>query len=191
MKKLLILSILALLCIEANAQFFTGLAFDISWSNSGDIGNAGTVTQPSSAYNGTISPQFGYVFNPKWMVGSKINLVFDKVYSSEQDKEGKNNKYVSSSIGWDIAPFGRYKLMEFGENGWFSIWADLHVYYGIKYPRNINESGYITKEFNKIYAYGIQGMPALGFKINDHSTLFINVAILSLGYSGTRTDYGN
>jgi len=190
MKKLLLLGILATISFSANAQFFSGLSFDIKWQNNGTKAIQGEVLNTTDSYNGAISPQFGYKFNPKFMVGARLNFLFDKSYYSLTNKSTKKDEnYISSSIGWDIAPFCRYKLAEFGKNGWFSIWADLHAYFGSAYPKYIKEEGYIFYDFNKKFVYGIQAMPALGFKINENTTIFANIAILSLAYSGTCTHY--
>lgn len=190
MRKLFFTVALVFATINANAQFFTGLAFDVNWRNDGSITSAGVDTKLNNAYSGDISPQFGYQFSSKFMVGGRLNFLFDKsYYTSTDENTQKTINYVQSSIGWDIAPFARYRIAAFGENDWFSIWADLHFYYGVKYPTNAQEAGYITKSFNRKYIYGIQAMPALGFRLNDHSTAFINFAILSLAYSGSCTNY--
>ncbi len=179
---------LALIPFNAGAQLFTGLSFDVNWKNSGIRESRESNSTMTSSYGGTISPQLGYIFNTKLMAGARLNLNFDKSYYNLEDD---SNKYVKSSIGWDIAPFCRYKLMEFGQDGWFSVWADLHAYYGTMYPRRVDEEGYIYKIFNKKFNYGIQAMPALGFRLNESTTIFVNVAILSLGYSGSATKYDN
>lgn len=190
MKKLFLLAVLTLASVSAKAQFFTGLAFDVKWANNGSINSSGVDTKTDNAYGGEISPQVGYQFSPKMMLGGRINFLFDKNYYTETDSKTKaETKYVMSSIGWDVAPFFRYRMVALGENEWFSIWADFHTYFGMKYPRNARESGYITKTFNKKYIYGIQAMPALGFRINEHSMAFINFAIVSLAYSGSYTIY--
>lgn len=191
MKKLLLLAFLAFASINADAQFFYGLGFDVKWQNSG-VNNAsnGSSAQISSSYGGEISPQFGYKFNPDFLVGSRINFIFDKSYLNIPNEVTKeNDKYISSSLGWDIAPFARYQIAKFGKNDWFSIWADVHAYYGMMFPNKVQEEGYITLDYKMKHLYGIQAMPAVGFKFDDKTTLFINVALLSLAYSGTCTQY--
>jgi len=194
MKKLLIIALLALASYNANAQkWFTGLAFDIKWANSGAVNNNGEDIRVNNAYGGSVSPQFGYQFSPKFMLGTRVNFLFDKSYyqkTSTIDPQ-KMDDCVSSSIGWDLAPFCRYKVAEFGRNGWFSIWADAHAYFGRMYPRKVEEPGYISNDFEKQYIYGIQAMPAVGFRINEHSTLFVNIALLSLAYGGSYTKYAD
>lgn len=187
MKKFfLALAFLVFMSTNAGAQFFAGMSFDIKWSNSSIESSDPSKSNVTSAYGGTISPQFGYKFNPKFMAGVRFNFVFDKTYFTQ---EGDTNKYLTSSMGWDLAPFCRYRILELGENGWFSVWADLHAYYGTMYPTNIQETGYVTVDFNKKHIYGIQAMPAVAFKINEQTSIFLNVALLSLAYSGTKTMY--
>jgi len=176
--------------LSADAQFFTGLAFDVKWQNSGTTTAAGVSSQISNSYGGEISPQVGYQFNPKFMVGARINFIFDKSYLTAQNEQTKvEEKYISSSLGWDVAPFCRYRIAKFGKNDWFTIWADFHMYYGVLYPNKVEEPGYTTIDFNKKFIYGTQLMPSLGFRITEKSTLFVNFALLSLGYSGTCTEY--
>jgi len=190
MKKVFLIAVLAFATISANAQFFSGLAFDIKWQNEGVKPIGGISTQTSSSYGGEISPQLGYKFNDDWLVGARINFIFDKSYLTQLNQDAKTTEnYISSSIGWDIAPFGRYRIAKFGKDDWFSIWADVHAYYGELYPKNVEETGYTYLDFNKKFIYGIQAMPAVGFRFNERTTLFVNVALLSLGYSGSCTRY--
>jgi len=190
MKKIFLTAILVSVSISASAQFFCGLAFDVKWRKDGALYNSGKTSLVDNAYSGEISPQIGYQFNPKLMAGGRINILFDKTYSTEEnDQNEQKSKYVMSSIGWDIAPFCRYRLAVLGKNDRFSLWADLHTFFGIKYPRNVQEAGYITKQFNRMYIYGIQAMPTIGFKIKETTTAFINFAIVSLAYSGSSTIY--
>jgi len=188
MKKFLIIALMAL-SQSAYAQFFTGLAFDVNWANDGRHTEKSGDQKLNNSYGGTISPQFGYQFNDKLMAGARVNFVFNKSYFTEEDEKTlKTEKYVSSSIGWDIAPFCRYKILELGQDNWFSVWADVHGYFGRMYPKSVEEKGYIYKDFNKKLVYGIQAMPAVGIRLNEKSTIFINIAIISLAYAGSCTE---
>lgn len=185
-KYLLVLALLSIISIDAKAQFFAGVSFDINWSGSNVESSDPAKEKTNNIYGGTISPQFGYKFGPKLLTGVRLNFIFDKSYFT---LENDNNKYLTSSMGWDVAPFIRYRLKELGKDGWFSIWADLHAYYGTMYPTNAEEPGYIKYDFNQKHIYGIQAMPAVAFKINEKTSIFLNIALLSLAYSGTKTIY--
>lgn len=185
-KHLLILALLSIASIEASAQFFAGVSFDVQWSGSTVESSDPSKSNVTTAYGGSVSPQIGYKFSPKFMVGGRFNFIFDKThFTVEKD----DKKYLTSSIGWDVAPFCRYRLIELGKNGWFSIWADLHAYYGTMYPTNVQEPGYVKVDFNRKHIYGIQAMPAVAFKLNEKMSIFLNIALLSLAYSGTTTIY--
>ena len=74
MKKLFIVLFVALLCLDANAQFFGGLAFDIGYSSNSTLNNLNVRHWDNESYNVSIAPQFGWMTTEKLMVGASVSF---------------------------------------------------------------------------------------------------------------------
>lgn len=188
MKKLFVAALLAIMSFSANAQFYGGMAFDINYSGDSDKpANSSSALKGTETYGIALSPQFAYAFSEKSMAGVAIN------FDWTQNRENSNiideltgatttATDITKTMGWSVAPFYRYKLMDVWK---FGVWADLHAFYGMKYPSDA--PGFLAPSYKKAAAYGVQLCPMVSIPVNDKMSVNLHVSILSLGWAGSAT----
>lgn len=186
MKKLFAIFALSMLCAPAFAQWFGGCSFDLNYTNNGNTLEAKPTNEQ---YNVNLSPQFGRFFNDKFCAGARISFKMGKRYLNESfidqaTKAVATSTQTRTSIGWDVNPYVQYRIMQFGKNNRWGVWAEAGGYLGINYP---TKGG--TDEFKQQITYGIQALPFVSFNINEKTSILLHVAILSVGYAGTTTKY--
>ena len=111
---------LLLFSVAANISFgqltkgnwLVGGSGSFSSSNQKDTFNGG-VSRASFA-NLTISPNLGYFFTDKWVVGTKLGLIRIKYTITNENPAGGPGSFSSqSNYTWiDIGPFTRYYLLK-------------------------------------------------------------------------------
>lgn len=153
--------------------FFAGMSFDVSWRNNNKATLYGMDFDASESYSILLTPQCGWIFSDRLIAGSQFSFKMSRTIVQEVDPQTPQR-----TLGWDLAPYVRYKLLSFGQKKNWGIWADAHVYFGMDYPRN--ESAF----FNNKLVYGVQVMPSLSLDIMKNCTFFVNFAIASFGYAG-------
>ena len=193
------------------AQFFSGASFDIRYHN--DTGEKSDAEE----WSFLINPNIGYHFNPRLEAGCRFGISF----SNQIDNYENNNSWLFNSdlgilngisqddfqvddsegnleikhkkIGWNIAPFVRYRLLSFFDEK-LCIWADAHVYYGMQYPRSSRLAGTnekIENPYRYQANYGIQIMPMISYKVTDKYRINLHFGIASLAYAGSTKFYEN
>lgn len=208
--KLILLLSLLFTRQELMAQFFAGVSFDIRYhSNSEDKSNG-------EEWSFLINPNIGYHFNPKLEAGCRFGLSFTNqidTYNSDswwyngnlgmmnggikEDYELENKdesmEVRHKKIGWNLAPFVRYKLLSFFDER-LCIWADAHVYYGMQYPNSsemVGSNQKIDNPYRYQANYGIQIMPMISYKVTDKYRINLHFGIASLAYAGSTKFYDN
>lgn len=194
------------------AQFFAGASFDMRYHNdSEDKSNA-------EEWSFLINPNIGYHFNPKLEAGCRFGLSFSNQIDdyknsnlwwfnagtggifgdfNEEDYDGDDSdatvEIKHKKIGWNLAPFVRYKLLSFFDEK-LCIWADAHVYYGMQYPRSsqlVGSNETIDNPYKYQANYGIQIMPMISYKVTEKYRINLHFGIASLAYAGTTKYYDN
>jgi hypothetical protein len=169
MKKFLILAVVAVFAVSANAQYYIG----------GSIGFAGSTDKPeagdkTTTTGFTIAPEFGYSLT------EKVDLGITLGYSNSKEKTGDVELKVN---GWEVAPYVRYSLVQFGN---FNVLGKAAVSVG---------GGKEGEQKNT--NFGIRIAPIVTYALSDKFDLFTNLNFLGAGFSqvkfkdaNTVTNYG-
>lgn len=185
----LISLILIFLPICASAQSFGGLTFDIRYSN-----DTHTSNKNDDIYV-FITPNFAYRVMPNLEVGTQAGFIYaigTEIFG-DYNNQNNNNQLIYTSIGWDLTPFARYKLLSFVDDK-ISIWADAHAYVGMDFPLRVESATGTTVTnigIKNQVNYGFQITPMLRFKIADNFRLDIHFSIASIGYEGSTRFYSD
>lgn len=180
-------------------RLFSGIAFDISFHNEGTTADAGS---SSSSYKIVLSPQIGWAFNEKLWLGTRVGFTMNSSKTvdivqaindiAENEESGDvsiNKKKPRKDIGWVVNPFVRYKILTLGARERIGLWAEAHVFYGMEYP-NMGEGDYeLFSDFKRRSIYGAQILPVVSFNINKNTSLYVHLALLSVGYAGSTAVY--
>ena len=144
MKKIIMMAVMAVAAVSANAQMWVG----------GNLGiNTQTTkfedTELSSGTNFEIAPEVGYNLNEKWAVAMAVSYAHNEnctVSFAGQSASGNINSF-------SIKPFVRYTFLKSGN---FSAFCDGVLYYTTTHAQgvenNFNDSGV---SFNPGIAYAI------------------------------------
>lgn len=206
MKKVVLTLTLAAFAFAANAQFVIGgqLGFN---TNGGRTANETNIGGTSAAWNVpatassnlTILPKVGYQLNDNMQVGAQLGLTYNytrnynvvgarAAYNAVNDKaENWQNQW---SMGFQIAPYFRYNVTEFGN---FTLFCEAAL------PININGKTHFKDHATAIDgvqtavdtayvgnrnggSFGITITPGLNYKLNDNISLDLYVDLLGLGF---------
>ena len=205
MKKVVLTLTLAAFAFAANAQFVIGgqLGFNTNGgrtaneTNNGGTSAAWNVPATASS-NLTILPKVGYQLNDNMQVGAQLGLtynftrtygaIYGAAYTPAFDKaEDWQNQW---NMGFQIAPYFRYNVTEFGN---FTLFCEAAL------PININGKTHFKDHATEISAvqpavdtayvgntnggsFGITITPGLNYKLNDNISLDLYVDLLGLGF---------
>lgn len=115
MKKIIMMAVMAVAAVSANAQVWVGGS--LGFNNSKDDGAESSVTQFE------IKPEVGYSLNENWDVALGIGYSF-------------NNKSVSTNT-FEINPYVRYKFVKAGN---FYAFCDGGLAYKTEHPQGAEEN---------------------------------------------------
>ena len=180
-------------------HLFSGIAFDVSFKNEGSTVDGGS---SSSSYKIVLSPQIGWAFNEKLWLGTRIGFTMnssktvdiiqainDIADNEEAGEVNINRGKPRKDIGWVINPFVRYKILTLGARERLGVWVEGHVFFGMEYP-NMGEGDHgLFSDFKRRSIYGAQVLPVASFSINKNTSLYVHLALLSIGYAGSTTVY--
>lgn len=179
-------------------RIFAGMSFDINYVNSGTVFTDNTRVNDSETYGVNLSPQFGIACGENFMAGMRLGFTMDKtnkldlydvVNAISEGKDWKDVKKqtVEKNIGWNIDPFVRYRIMSFGKNQRWGVWAEAHAYFGMEFPNQKVE--YPIIQYKREFIYGVQLMPVVSFDVNKTTSVMLHLALLSVGYAGAYRVY--
>lgn len=176
MKKLFILVAAALFTVSANAQLYVGgrLGLDVDGNKSENA----AYKQNSCNLNFNLSPEVGYYLSDKLAVGGYLNITTSfrsSEYLSNIEIEGVDVPDIdgnSTSIGWSIEPYVKYKFWGIGK---FGIWGQADVYIGT--GGDVSAVPFVN--------YGFAVLPVLTYDFNEHFTLDAYIDCVSLRYDGS------
>lgn len=154
MKKILILTVVTLLAVSVNAQYYIG----------GSIGFGSATSKPeigekSTASSFIIAPEFGYNITNKVDIG--VALSFE---NSKRDVNGTDVK----SNEWGVSPYVRYNLIQFGN---LNVLGKAALFAG---------GGKDGEQ--KYTGFGLNISPMLTYTLSDKFDLFTGLNFLGLGF---------
>lgn len=159
-KLLLVAGIMALSCVQLNAQGYVGGNASISFSD-GDSGG----TQ-SRGVGLTLAPNVAWYVSPKWAVGIRPTFSYTESLTNILTDAGVSKHQIS--IG--LQPYARYLVWSVSR---FGLWAECHA--------NLD---FVQKQPIIRYEYGLVLKPILSFDINEHLMIETAVNLLSFSIGG-------
>jgi hypothetical protein len=185
MKKIFIILAIAIIAINANAQWFLGgnIGFYVH------IEGAQNELNPCQSEIGfSIAPKFGYYFNEKFAFG--VDLAAGPTFAQGVETytwyDGWGYPHVSLSefqgtfVHWRVSPFLRYSIFNHKK---FTLMLEGSMGAGaqhfiIEYERQPQPLKY------SVIGVGILNLvPILGYKLNDHIQLEAELNFLNIGYN--------
>lgn len=168
MKKLLVLVVAALFAVSASAQLYVGgsLGFSMESVKNDNGDKLGTVTAFS------LFPEIGYSLNEKIDVG--MSFGFGMVSSKPEGMD------AIKSNAWEVAPYLRYSLVEFGK---FKVMAKASLY-----AEGYKDDLITQKEAT---AFGLRVIPVLGYGLSDNFVLLANLNCFGLGVRSEKIKAGD
>lgn len=161
------MAIAVLGAVSANAQWYVGGSVGFGISN--DEADAdGLETEKTIGFS--LIPEIGYSVNEKLDAG--ISLGFS---TAKTDNVGYADGVESKTNSWEVAPYVRYSVVEFGK---FSILAKGSIFVnGGKTEVNNDE--------NKFTAFGLNVKPVLAFNLSEKFSLLADLNFAGLEFSRT------
>lgn len=157
MKKILMIAVMAVAAVSANAQWYIGGSFGLNFTKATKDADSQTTLN--------IAPEVGYNINDKWAVGAQVG--FGMANNLTNGLEGN-----LTGTSFTIAPYVRYT---FAQTGIASFFADGYVGFS---STNFRGNAKFDKS-GSLFSIGVR--PGVSLKASDKVSL---VAILgNLGYS--------
>lgn len=203
MKRLIILTISALIGLNANAQIFVGGSIGYQYDKLGSTTENKLLTASLQAanpqYTGSvnhgfnITPKVGYRFNDKWAAGVGLEYAPTFINYSTEDPQLEEimtyRKQRQDNI--NLAFFGRYTI--WGING-FNICLQGELmggYIHSKMTRPTVERALLTdvltpNEVSHGFTVGVTLFPMLTYDITKHLSVIAEFNILGVSYSFTK-----
>lgn len=157
MKKILMIAVMAVAAVSANAQWWIGGEIGLN-TTGGSIKNKiadVTVTADKTTnVDFTIAPEIGYNINDNWAVAAKL------VFKHDEYNGGITNSF-------NINPYVRYTFVKAGN---FSVFCDGGVSYGISHDKGDNaNTNNLSVGLNPGISYAISPKVGLVAHIGDLS----------------------
>lgn len=166
MKKILMIAVMAVAAVSANAQWYIGGSFGLNFTKATKDADSQTTLN--------IAPEVGYNINDNWAVGAQVG--FGMANNLTNGVEGN-----LTGTSFTIAPYARYT---FAKTGIASFFADGYVSFS---STNFDASRNLKSDKSgSVFSIGVR--PGVSLKASDKVSL---VAILgNLGYSKASDELG-
>lgn len=186
MKRFLLTSIFIMFACAANAQFHFGGQFSINFGNERTSYSSGFSTNKENAYLISLNPKLYWNLNEKMQLGGRAGFAFGRIATGTiYDTEKKEDAtIVNRAIGWSVAPFFGYKLLNWKIVG---IWAEANVFFGQYY--NTDTHKLLINEWGTASEYGFQILPVINIDLTEKLALQLHLGFISLGWYGTTAIY--
>jgi len=168
---ILITIIFIALCINLDAQVFTGGGFGLNISGNEKTDNNLT-TQNSSAFSFNLMPKAGLFLSEKVAVGVEVSSTFSRV------KSGVLSETITSSSEFGGGPFVRYYAFQWNK---FSVFGQGTL--GMESLSSSIKTEISTIEGEKITRTYLTIFPGLAYDISDRISLETSLYFLRLNYS--------
>ena len=147
MKKIVMMAVMAVAAVSANAQVWVG----------GEVGfGTSHVNGESTDKEFFVKPEVGYSLNDKFDVALAVG------YSYASEKEfSKSGKKISGSNAntWEINPYVRYKFVKAGN---FFAFVDGGLNYSTIHFQGVK---------NNVNQFGVSVVPGIAYSVSDKVTL--------------------
>jgi len=167
----LITIIFIALCINLDAQVFTGGGFGLNISGYEKTDNDIT-TQNSSAFSFSIMPKAGLFLSEKVAVGVEVSSSFSRV------KSGVLSETTNSSFDFGGGPFVKYYAFQWNK---FSVFGQGTLQ--LESSSSTIKTDISTIEGEKITGAYLRIFPGLAYDISDRISLETSLYFLRLNYS--------
>lgn len=169
MKKIIMMAVMAVAAVSANAQMWVG----------GNLGiNTQTTkfedTELSSGTNFEIAPEVGYNLNEKWAVAMAVSYAHN-----ENCTISFAGKSVTGNVNsFSIKPFVRYTFLKSGN---FSAFCDGVLYYTTYHAQGIE---------NNLNDSGVSLNPGIAYAVSPKVSLVAHLGKLGYNHTWFDTDFG-
>jgi hypothetical protein len=182
MKKVLSITLLALFCLEANAQLQKGnimIGGSLSFSNNSSEQDFATGFSSSEATSFRLSPKAGYLLSDRAVIGLGLGLI-----TSMNEYTSNSSSQETRSKGLDISPFYR---QYFSLSDKVAFFAHGTATLGFSKSKSKSQNGTDVDETEgngTSYAIGIA--PGVNYFLNEKWAL--EASLGGLGYSAGNSD---
>ena len=187
MKKLMILSAMALVSLNLSAQIYVGggLGVDFNGKTTNTTSVAGTAVTTTTPGNFSVSlkPNVGYILSDKLSAGARLGI--------ELGPNWKNDdlKTAHSEFAVGINPYARYNVFSFGK---FGIAAEGGLSFVLDKETDVNDlMGKTVKDFNTGTTLSVYVKPVLTYALDDHFTLEADLNFCNLAFNMTNSKQTN
>lgn len=195
MKKIIVLVVLSLIAINANAQFFWGIQGGV-YTDGATVSNPQGTTKGATNFSYVLKPSIGYYFTPRFAMGVKFVWQDSRYMSGENYSNANFIRYVyenalmgaginRNAASFKVMPYARYKITHVLTEK-LNIWAELNAYYGFGKSRD-PQNGYKFEENKVKSTYGVGLHPMISYDLTDKFMVFTTLEVASLGWDGSTT----
>lgn len=192
MKKLFIVLLAAVIVVpDISAQMRFGGNVNINSSKQTGVNNQYGKKTDQKSFQVVLKPKLYWYLNEKMQIGTRLgfgygNLTEGIVYDQDPYKDEQE---IGKSIGWSLAPYYAYRLLNWKI---VSVWLEANAYVGQFYNVSDQQEKILFPEmWARQTEYGFQILPVVGIDITETLTLDLHVGILSLGWAGSTSHYGD
>ena len=168
MKKIVMMAVMAVAALSANAQVWVGGEVGFASSH---VNGVGTVKEF------TLQPEVGYSLSDKFDVAIKLG------YSYASDKEYKTSfgpQSYSNVNTWEINPYVRYKFVKAGN---FFAFVDGGIDYATAHVKGVKAN---------VNTFGVNVTPGIAYSVSNKVTLVSHLGEgLYYNHTWKGTDNGN
>ena len=167
MKKLFLAAAAALLSFTMSAQIFVGGNLALNSNNSAD--KLANTTASNSAF--TIMPNVGLILSEDLLVGAHVGI-------RTTNNPGAN----TTSFGFGLVPYARYRLLEFGP---FNLLAEGGINFNTQSTKIVTTG--VGNQKNSVTNFGLYLEPVITYPLDEHITLEAALNVARLAYTSTAT----
>lgn len=192
MKKLLFVLLTATIVVpDISAQMRFGGNININSSKQTGVYDQYGKKTDQKSFQVVVKPKLYWYLNEKMQIGTRLGFGYGNIEEGiffDQDPYQSEQK-IGKSIGWTIAPYYAYRLLNWKI---VSVWLEANAYVGQFYNvSDQKERSLFPEMWDRQAEYGFQILPVVGIDITETLTLDLHVGILSLGWSGSTSRYGD
>lgn len=168
--KVFLVGLFTFFCFGLSAQVFVGGNVGFNGHNN-ETKDGATITEKTSSYNFSLSPEVGKFFSERLAAGVELSLLLSG------QKTGVNPESNGKAFGVAVSPYLRYYTIKWNK---FSVYGQGNI--GMSFNRTSSESGGTTTEGPKITRSYMEIYPGLSYDISEKFELETSLNFFSFGY---------
>ena len=171
MKKIVMMAVMAVAALSANAQVWVG--GEVGFNTTKNTIKVNGYSTDKTTNNFTLAPEVGYNLNEKWAVAMKLGFIHA---DDNEDLRGIINDALPFEIGsiatnaFSINPYARYTFVKAGN---FSVFADGGIAYA-----NVHVNG-MADYFKNVNQFKVGINPGVTYAISPKVSLVAHLGDLS------------